>query len=104
MLIQSDSMSAVSGWAFALKRFAGPITRSREPDGFVRKRNGVFQVMIPSPNWLLIHPAHSSGAASMRKSMLPGSVVPRQMAEKPTGFLIHQPVWLTIVSGKHRYA
>src|SRR3954465_5476435 len=104
MLIQSDSMIAVSGCALALKRFAGPITNSREPWGLVRKRNGVFQVMIPSPNWLLIQPPQTSAAVSNRKSMLPGSVVPPQVAEKPPGLLIHQPVWLTIVSGRQRYA
>ena len=52
----------------------------------------MFQVMIPSPNWLLIQFCQSLAAASNRKSMLPGALGPRQVAVKPTGFLIHQPV------------
>src|SRR5579875_3875535 len=102
MLIQSLSIRAVRGWALALKWFTGPQTRSREPRGFVRKRNGVFQVMMPSPNWLLIHGDHTSAGASNRKSIDPGAVPPRQVAVNPTGLVIHQPVWFMIVSGRQR--
>ena len=58
----------------------------------MRNRKGVFQVMIPSPNWLLIHFPQVPAEASNRKSMPPGSLCPRQVAVKPTGFLIHHPV------------
>ena len=71
MLIQSLSISAVSGWANVLNEFTGPQTRSREPCGRVRNRNGVFQVMIPIPNWSLIQFFQSSVAVSKWKSMLP---------------------------------
>src|SRR4051794_3943084 len=99
MLIQSLSMMAVSGCAFALKQFAGPQTSSREPCGLVRKRNGVFQVMIPSPNWLLIQSFQTDPDWSNAKSMPPGPIPPFQLAVNATGFLIHHPVWLAIVSG-----
>src|SRR3954451_4544878 len=102
MLIQSLSIRAVSGWALALNTLAGPQTSSREPWGLVRKRNGVFQVMIPSPNWLLIQSFQIDPDWSNAKSMPPGPIPPFQFAVNATGFLIHQPVWLAIVSGRQR--
>ena len=60
--------------------------------GLVRKRKGVFQVMMPSPNWLLIQVAQVSLDTSNWKSIEPGALPPRQVALNPTGLLIHQPV------------
>src|SRR5262249_5079797 len=102
MLIQSLSMRAVSGCALALKSLIGPQMRSRDPLGLVWNRKGVFRVMIPSQNGLWIHSFQFSPATSNRNSMDPGALRPLQIAVKPTGFLIHQPVWLAMVSGRQR--
>ena len=102
MEIQSLSMIAVRGWAFPLKAFAGPQTNSRDPAGLVRKRKGVFQVMMPAPKTLPIQLPQTSPAMSNWNSILPGLSLPPHLAVKPTGFLIHQPVWLAMTIGKHR--
>lgn len=102
MVIQSLSRIAVRGWALSLNEFAGPETSSLEPAGLVRKRNGVFQVIIPAPNSLLTHRVQISADSSNWKSMLSGLEDPRQVAVKPTGFLTHKPVWLAIVIGRQR--
>ena len=102
MLIQSLSISAVSGWANVLNEFTGPQTRSREPWGFVRNKNGVFQVMIPIPNWSLIQFFQRSVAVSKWKETPPGLLFPFQKAVSPTGLATQRPVWLAIVSGRQR--
>src|SRR4051794_30132452 len=92
MLIQSLSIKAVSGWANVLNEFTGPHTRRREPRGWVRIKNGVFQVMIPAPNWLLIQSFQVSPATSNWNPIPPGLSCPPQEALKPTGLVIHRPV------------
>src|SRR5207247_1206887 len=92
MLIQSLSMMAVSGCTPGLNWLAGPMINSREPAGLVRKRNGVFQVMIPSPNWLLIHCDQSTGVESKVKCTPPVVRFPSHMAVNPTGLLMNHPV------------
>ena len=103
MLIQSLSMIAVSGWIACLNALAGPMISSREPAGLVRNRNGVFHVMIPLPNWLLIHGDHVVGVGveqNVDRARAPDC--PCQVAVKPTGLRTHQPVWLAMVSGRQR--
>ena len=74
MLIQSLSISAVSGWANVLNEFTGPQIRSREPSRPGAEQERRIPGDDPLPNWSLIQFFQSSVPVSKWKNAPPASV------------------------------
>ena len=93
MLIQSLSMSAVSGWAFGLEI----VGRAADQEPRARRLRSEEERRVPGDDplaELVVDPV----APDLGRGVEPEFdvarllVSPRQVAVKPTGFLIHQPV------------
>ena len=80
-----DATLTRRGRRIAAEGRIGPITISRDSAGLVRKRKGVFHVMIPLPNWSLIHFDQTSAPLSNMNCTAPAFWWPFQVAVKPTG-------------------